>query len=158
MDEWTTDMNLRDPKCLRVAALLLPLLASGCAVVPDSSVVYHSGHRAPGYSTGYVHGYNATYGYGYPVRPPVTKVYIAPPPPPPPPVIVRPAPAVVLPAHRPPAGNWRGEDRRQGHGHRDGHGGHGRHDGHRDGRDGHGRHDGHRGDHDRGGPGWRGSR
>ncbi len=150
MDEETTHMNLRDPKYLRVAALLLPLLASGCAVVPDGGVVYHSGHGAPVYSTGHVYGYKATYGYGYPVRPPVATVYVAPPPP----VIVRPAPVIALPAHRPPAWGWRGEDRRQGHrhGHRDGHGGHG-------GRGHHGDHRGdHRGDHDRGGPGWRGGR
>ena len=155
--EEADEMKILESKALRAAGIALPLLMTGCAIVPDGGVVYSPGYRVPAYSANhYSSGYYSTYGSGYYPRPSAPPVYIsrpAPPPAiivrpaPPPAVIVRPAPApvVVLPAPRPP-----------GHGHRDGdrsysHGGHGGSSGHGF----HGGHGGNRSDHDRGGRGGR---
>ena len=148
--EEADEMKILESKALRAAGIALPLLMTGCAIVPDGGVVYSPGYRVPAYSANhYSSGYYSTYGSGYYPRPLAPPVYIsrpAPPPAiivrpaPPPAVIVRPTPApvVVLPAPRPPG---------HGHGHRDGDRsyGHG----------GHGGHGGNRSDHDRGGRGGR---
>jgi len=145
--EEADEMKILESKALRAAGIALPLLMTGCAIVPDGGVVYSPGYRVPAYSANhYSSGYYSTYGSGYYPRPSAPPVYISRPAPPPA-VIVRPAPApvVVLPAPRPP-----------GHGHRDGdrsysHGGHGGYSGHGF----HGGHGGNRSDHDRGGRGGR---
>lgn len=122
-------MKLPDSKTLRAAGIALPLLMTGCAIVPDGGVVYQSGYRAPAYTTGYSSGHYSTYGTGYYARPPAPPVYISRPPA----IIVRPSPGpvVVLPAPRLPGYGYHGGDRHHGHG----------------------GHHGHRGDHDRGGHG-----
>lgn len=127
--EEATEMKILESKFVRAAGTCLPLLMTGCAIVPDGGAVYSSGYRVPAYSANYSSGYYTTYGPGYYPRPPAPPVYISRPAPPPA-IIVRPAPApvVVLPAHRPPAYGYRGGDRSYGHGR---HGGYGGHDGHR---------------------------
>jgi hypothetical protein len=149
-------MKIVASKALPAAAIALPLLMTGCAIVPDGGVAYSPGYRVPAYSVNhYSSGYYLTFGSGYYPRPPATPVYVsrpAPPPaiivrPAPPPVVVLPAPPpeIALPAPRPP-----------GHGHRDGvrsysHDGHGGYRGHGFHRD----HGGNRNAHDRGGRGGR---
>lgn len=132
-------MKIPDWKMLHAAALVLPLLTAGCAVIPDGGVAYHSGYRAPAYSAGYSSGYYATYGSGYYPRPVAPPVYISRPAPPPA-IIVRPAPApvVVLPPPRLPPHGHRGGERFHGHGGRGGDGHPGGHHGHRGDRGEHG--------------------
>ena len=119
-------MDIRNWNYIRAAGLALPLLMTGCAIVPDEGVVYSSGYRVPaysaGYSSGYYNNYNSYHGYssGYYPRPLAPPVYIARPAPPP--------AVVVWPAPLPPVYGYR--DRPYGYG---GYGGgrerhHGSHD------------------------------
>lgn len=147
-------MKILESKALHAAGIALPLLMTGCAIVPDGGVVYSPGYRVPAYPANhYSSGYYSTYGSGYYPRPPAPPVYIsrpAPPPAiivrqaPPPAAIVRPTPApvVVLLAPRPAGHGHREGDRSYSHGGFSGHGFHGGHDGNRS-------------DHDRGGRGGR---